>query len=117
MNEPGLLLDDEPTPSEALSAGYIALIVIAVLVAVLGVGLCAMFVIRMRRRSNSGGVNVPNTAYAANAASGAGGTITSASAPVATANGTLGSFACAQCGKTYQYAEDLAEHAQLRHSP
>lgn len=117
MNEPGLLLDDEPTPSETLSAGYIALIVIAVLVAVLGVGLCAMFVIRMRRRNSSGGVNVPNTAYAANAANATGGTITGASAPVVTANGTLGSFACAQCGKTYQYAEDLAEHAQLRHSP
>jgi len=110
MSDPNLLLDDEPTPDmSALSAGYIALIVIAVLVAVLGVGLCALFVIRKRRRDSEGGVNVTNTAYAATAAP-------PASAPVATANGTLGSFSCAQCGKTYQYAEDLTEHVQLRHT-
>jgi flagellar basal body-associated protein FliL len=103
MNEPGIAdeIDDDGVAMEddamAVNGGYIALIVIGVVIFLLGVGLCIMVVLR-KKNSGSAETVVQNVAY------------------VTTANGTLGQFKCAECGKDYNYAEDLAEHTQLRHA-
>jgi hypothetical protein len=103
MDVPGLAdeIDDDNgtgTPADdALSGGYIALIVIGAVIFVLAVGICVVFIVRKHKQS-SAAVVVANTVYGV------------------TANGTLGQFKCAQCGKDYNYQEDLAEHTQLRHA-
>jgi len=103
MDVPGLadeIDDDNGAPGAddgSLSGGYIALIVIGAVIFVLAIGICVVFIVRKHKQSGAA-VVVANTVYGV------------------TANGTLGQFKCAHCGKDYSYAEDLAEHTQLRHA-
>lgn len=120
MGEPGIEdeIDNELPQDTGLTAGYIALIAIGAIVFALAVGICMIVALRKRRAGDS--AVVANVLYVASgsandammqSARDAG----NESARIATPNGTLGHFTCSECGKAYDYAEDLTEHSKMRH--
>jgi hypothetical protein len=91
---------DEIDNGDQFDAGAIVGIVIAVLVVIALVVGVVIFV-RMRRanRGADQGVSVPNAAYS-----------------TGPAPADLGHFKCEQCGKEYNYANDLQVHMNTRHT-
>jgi len=99
-----------------ISGGIIALIVIVIAVVLCAVGLCVLCI--LRKRGSFGGNNdmvvVPNSAYNTPAEPTA--NISNAVIPPTSAvPNDFGAFNCPQCGKEYQYGDDLKQHLQLRH--
>jgi hypothetical protein len=104
--EIGSLSDEGEEGEEATgieSVGAIVGIVIAFLVVIaLVVGVVVAVRIRRARRANAPVMTVTNDAYAA-------------AAYATTAPADFGHFTCTQCGKEYNYQNDLVTHVATRH--
>jgi len=109
-----------------LDAGEQAGIAIGVIVAVALIVALVVFCI-VRRRTDDDGVVMPNTYYKAEkddtvgASENFGNNALVSSGVPATysgrSSGAAAEYTCADCGKSYQYADDLVTHRELRHSP
>jgi hypothetical protein len=88
-----------------LDVGGIIGIVVAFLVLCALVAGVAVFIRMRRARGSSQSMSVSNAAYS-----------TTAPAYSTTAPADLGHFTCSQCGKEYNYENDLKIHISTRHT-
>jgi len=96
-------LQEEGSEHTALPVGGIIAIVVGFLVICLGVIGIAVYMRIRRARASGPGMSVPNAMY-------------SADASTTEVPKDFGKFNCPQCGKQYDYGNDLDEHVKLRHA-